>query len=328
MKIIQYFVLLLSMISYGACNPGTTLEKSNLKGHIRVDGSSTVYVITEAIAEEYRAFTPGVKITIGISGTGGGFNKFGRKEIDIADASRNIKEKEQKNLSMAGLTILEIPIAYDGLAVVTNKANTWTNYLTSQELKELWRPEAEKKLTKWSQLRAGFPEKDIVLMGPGTASGTFDYFTEAVVGRSGSSRGDFMPSEDDNVLVQGIKGNPYGLAFFGLSFATENQNELKILSIDDGQGPVYPNKETIRNKTYLPLTRKLFIYVTNESVQKPEVVDFLRFYLRQVKEIAEEVGYIPLNDEDYDASIQELNRFVEAHVKKQMNPNNKNEQGN
>jgi phosphate transport system substrate-binding protein len=296
-----------------ACNPGTNIEKSNLRGHIRIDGSSTVYPITEAVAEDYRSFTPGVKITIGISGTGGGFNKFARKEVDITDASRSIKDREEIQLSNVGLDFLEIPVAYDGLVVVVNKENNWIDDISIEELKKIWEPAAEKKIMLWSHIRKGLPDMPLRLMGPGTASGTFDHFTEAVVGRAGSSRGDFMPSEDDNVLVQGVKGDRSVLAFFGLGFAVENIQDIKILKVNGGEGLVYPNKISIRSGLYTPLTRKLFLYVTNESIRKPEVVDFLYYYLNHVGEIVEDVGFVPLNAEEYITSKQVLEAFISKH---------------
>lgn len=307
-------VILLSTLLIISCNPSTGIEKSNLRGHIRIDGSSTVYPITEAVAEEYRAFTPKVKITIGISGTGGGFNKFARKEVDIADASRSLKDREEFQINIAGLKFLELPIAYDGLAVVVNKENNWIDYITTDELKKIWEPAAENKVTLWNQVRPNFPALPLNLMGPGTASGTFDHFTEVIVGKSGSSRGDFMPSEDDNVLVQGIKGVKSGLAFFGLAFAHENINDIRILPVDEGTGPVYPDFQTIKDGSYSPLTRKLFLYISNESVRKAEVVDFLFYYLENVGEIVEDVGYIPLNEYEYKASRKLLKDFISVHA--------------
>ena len=295
---------------FHACNPGTNIEKSNLRGHIRIDGSSTVYPITEAVAEDYRSFTPGVRITIGISGTGGGFNKFARKEVDITDASRSIKNREEIQLNNVGLDFLEIPIAYDGLVVVVNKENDWIEDITIEELKKIWEPAAEKKIMTWSQIRNGLPEMPLRLMGPGTASGTFDHFTEAVVGTAGSSRGDFMPSEDDNVLVQGVKGDRSVLAFFGLGFAVENIKDIKILKVNSGEGLVYPDNLSIRSGLYTPLTRKLFLYVTNESIRKAEVVDFLYYYLDHVGDIVEDVGFVPLNSEEYEVSKQLLEAFI------------------
>jgi phosphate transport system substrate-binding protein len=299
---------------FHACNPKTNIEKSNLSGHIRIDGSSTVYPITEAVAEDYRSFTPRVRITIGISGTGGGFNKFARKEVDITDASRSIKNREEIQLNNAGLDFLEIPIAYDGMVVVVNKENTWIDDISIEELKKIWEPDAEKKIMMWSHVRQGLPEMPLRLMGPGTASGTFDHFTEAVVGRAGSSRGDFMPSEDDNVLVQGVKGDRSVLAFFGLGFAVENIQDIKILKVNGGEGPIYPDSKSIRSGLYTPLTRKLFLYVTNESIRKPEVVDFLLYYLDHVGELVADVGFVPLNTEEYEISKQLLEAFISKHA--------------
>ncbi|MBK9151661.1 MAG: PstS family phosphate ABC transporter substrate-binding protein [Saprospiraceae bacterium] len=305
-----FYIVCLTILFDTGCNPGPGIEKSPLKGHIRIDGSSTVYPITEAVAEEYRSFTPGVKITIGISGTGGGFNKFVRREVDIADASRHIKEPERKNLQDSGLEFLEIPIAYDGLAVVVNKDNDWIREISVEELKKIWQPSATGTLTRWNQIRKNFPDRPLRLMGPGTASGTFDHFTEAIVGKAGSSRGDFMPSEDDNVLVQGIQGDINGMAFFGLAFANENIDKLRILSVINEKGSFYPDAENIRNGNYSPLSRKLYVYITNESVKKPEVVDFLMYYLDHVVTVIEDVGYIALNPEQYTEAKASLKSFV------------------
>ena len=293
-----------------ACENQGNESNSNsetLSGPVKIDGSSTVYPITEAIAEEYRTGQPGVRVTIGVSGTGGGFKKFIRKETDISDASRPIKEKEIKACKENGIGYIELEVAYDGLAVLINPANDWVDYFTVEELKKLWEPAAQETITKWSQIREGWPDEDIHLFGPGTASGTYDYFTEAIVGESGSSRGDFTASEDDNVLVQGIAGDKFGLGFFGLAYYQENKDKLKLVAVDNGNGAVKPELATVKNGSYAPLSRPLFIYVGKEALKRPEVASFTKFYMETVGSLVSEVGYIPLTDEEYAKQVKKLN---------------------
>ena len=308
-------LLLLSGIIAALFSCGNNSKTGETKdtGTIKIDGSSTVYPITEAIAEKYRAVKPGINITIGISGTGGGFKKLDRGELDIADASRTIKDAEAAPLKEKNIDFLEIPIAYDGLAVVVNPENTWVDHLTVAELKTIWEPAAQGKIMNWKQVRAGFPDAKLSLMGPGTASGTFDYFTEAIVGKSGSSRGDYMPSEDDNVLVKGVKGDKNALGFFGLAYVHENAKDLKLVGIDNGAGVVLPTETSVKDGTYKPLARQLFLYVTSDAIKNPEVADFLNYYLDNVKSIISEVGYIALNDDLYAAAKASLKAFVEKH---------------
>ena len=234
---------------------------------INVDGSSTVFPITEAVAEEFQIEHKDIMVTVGISGTGGGFKKFGRGETDISDASRPIKASEADLCVQNGIEYIELPVAYDGLAVMVNPKNDWVDYLTVKELKKLWEPEAQKTITKWNQIRPEWPDKEIHLYGPGVDSGTFDYFTEAINGKSGASRGDFTASEDDNVLVQGIATDKYALGFFGLAYYEHNKDKLKLVPIDDekddnGKGSILPSMETVNNSTYQPLARPIFIYVS------------------------------------------------------------------
>lgn len=287
-------------------------EQGNLSGEIKIDGSSTVYPITEAVAEEFRAEQPDVKVTVGISGTGGGFKKFSRGETDINDASRPIKESEAKNAQENNLKYEGLKVAFDGLAVVVNKENTWVNDFTVEELKKIWEPGAQEKITKWSQIRPEWPNEDFHLYGPGVASGTYDYFTEVIVGESGSSRGDYTASEDDNVLVQGIAGDKNGIGFFGLAYFEENKDQLKLIGINDGKGVVTPSLETIKNGSYTPLSRPVFVYVTDSAIKRPEVSTFLDFYLSNVGELATDVGYIPLSDEEYKAEKAKLAAFAES----------------
>jgi phosphate transport system substrate-binding protein len=280
-----------------------TSEENRLSGMITVDGSSTVYPITEAVAEEFRAVQPGVKVSVALSGTGGGFKKFGRGEIDINDASRPIKPSEDSIAKANNVSYVELIVAYDGMAVVVNPQNTWCNDLTVAELKMLWQPEAQGKITKWNQIRSEWPDEEIHLFGAGVESGTYDYFTEVIVGKSHSSRGDFTASEDDNVLVQGIASDKYALGFFGFAYFEENKDKLKIVGIDDGdaangQGPVVPSLETVKNKSYSPLGRPLYIYINNTAGARKEVQEFVRFYLENANALSEEVGFIPLTDEE------------------------------
>lgn len=302
-------------IAFSACNSGGPKadQEQALSGTISIDGSSTVYPITEAVAEEFRAVAPEVKVTIGVSGTGGGFKKFSRGETDISDASRPIKSKEADACAENNIGYEEISVAYDGLAVVVNPENDWLDFFTTAELKKLWEPDAQGVITKWNQIRPEWPDEEIHLFGPGTASGTYDYFTEAIVGTSGSSRGDFTASEDDNVLVQGIAGDKYGLGFFGLAYFEENSDKLRLIPVDGGSGPVAPSLETVKNGTYEPLSRPLFIYVNTSAVQRQEIVKFVEFYIENAAELSKDVGYIPLPQEQYAKELEEFKSFVQAH---------------
>ncbi|MFZ5470467.1 MAG: PstS family phosphate ABC transporter substrate-binding protein [Myxococcota bacterium] len=271
---------------------------------IKVDGSSTVFPITEAVAEEFQAANREVKVTVGISGTGGGFKKFCSGETDLSDASRPIKPSEVELCAKNGIEYVELPVAYDGLAVLVNPKNDWVTSMTVAELKKLWEPEAQGKVTRWSQLREGWPDEKVTLYGAGVDSGTYDYFTEAVVGKEHSSRGDFTSSEDDNVLVQGIAGDPHALGFFGFAYYAENADKLKLVPIDDGKpengdGPVAPSAKTVRNGTYQPLSRPIFVYVAKKALERPELVSFVKFYLANAAKLVSEVGYIPLPDRAY-----------------------------
>lgn len=285
-------------------------EESGLEGSIKIDGSSTVYPITEAIAEEFRAEGPNVKITVGYSGTGGGFKKFYRGETDINDASRAIKDKEVAACEVAGIAYQQLSVAYDGLAVVVNKNNDWATSMTVEELKKLWEPEAKGVITKWSQIREGWPEEEIKLYGPGTASGTFDYFTEAIMGESGACRSDYSPNEDDNVLVNGIANDKYAIGFFGLAYYEENAQKLNLVAVDNGTGPVSPSLETVKDGSYAPLSRPLFIYVSKESAKREEVAAFVKFYLETAPEVVGDVGYIPLQAEEYAAELKKFEVFL------------------
>jgi phosphate transport system substrate-binding protein len=269
------------------------------KGRISIDGSSSVYPITEAVAEEYRLRHGDIRVTVGVSGTGGGFKKFARGETDISNASRPIKEPEIKACADANIGFIEIPVAYDGLAVVVSPANDFVSYLTVEELKRIWEPAAQKKILSWKQVRPEFPDVPLRLYGAGTSSGTYDYFTEAIVGKAKASRGDYTASEDDNVLVQGVSTDKGALGFFGLAYYTENKSKLKLVGIDAGKGPVYPTDSTVRTGTYAPLSRPEFIYVNARSASSPVIQDFVRFYMDHAPQLVQEVGYVPLPAEAY-----------------------------
>jgi phosphate transport system substrate-binding protein len=303
-------VLLVSVILLSACGGSPKSQKDQLSGDIKIDGSSTVYPVTEAVAEEFRAVSPGVKVTVGVSGTGGGFKKFGRGETDMSNASRPIKDKEITDCQANNITYVELEVAYDGLAVIVNPENSWVDHFTVAELKMLWEPAAQGVVMKWNQIRAEWPDEEIHLFGPGVASGTFDYFTEAIVGESGSSRGDFTASEDDNILVQGVAGDKFGLGFFGLAYFEENAEKLKLVPVDGGSGPVAPSIETVSNGTYTPLSRPLFIYVNSTAAHRTEVQKFVEFYIANAPVLSEEVGYVPLPANMYSEQASKFSAFV------------------
>ncbi|QBS38667.1 PstS family phosphate ABC transporter substrate-binding protein [Thermaerobacter sp. FW80] len=282
----------------GACGGGGAGggEGGQLSGTITIDGSSTVYPITQAVAEEFMAEHPGVNVTVGVSGTGGGFQKFTRGEIEISNASRPIEADEQAAAEEAGIEYTELQVALDGIAVVVNPQNDWVDHLTVEELKRIWEPNST--VRTWRDVRPEWPDEPIRLYGPGTDSGTFDYFTEAVVGKEGASRTDYTASEDDNQLVTGVANDKYALGYFGFAYYVENRDKLRAVPIDGGRGPVEPTEETIASGSYTPLSRPLFIYVNNEAYRtRPEVRAFVDYYLEVVGELAPEVGYIPLPDE-------------------------------
>jgi phosphate transport system substrate-binding protein len=282
----------------------TSIAHGAVEGRVAVDGSSTVYPIIEAVGEEFQKANPKTRVTIGISGTGGGFKRFCAGETDVSNASRPIKPVEVEACKAAGVEYIELPVAYDGLAIVAHPKNDWATCMTVAELKTLWAPEAQGKITRWSQVREGWPDKEIRLFGAGVDSGTYDYFTEAVVGKEHSSRGDFQSSEDDNVLVQGISSDPQALGFFGFAYYEENKGKLKLLGIDDGraengEGCVQPTIETVENGTYQPLSRPLFIYVKRAAADRPEVQAFMHFLVAQAPALVAEVGYVPFKADAY-----------------------------
>lgn len=276
---------------------------------VKIDGSSTVFPITEAVAEDFqKAMKGAVKVTVGISGTGGGFKKFCRGEIDIVDASRPILEKEMADCKAVGVQYVEMPVAFDALTVVVNPKNNWSNVITVAELKKMWEPAAQAKVTRWNQVNPAWPDEPIKLYGAGADSGTFDYFTEAVVGKAKSSRGDFTASEDDNVLVQGVASDKNGLGFFGFAYYVENQKKLKAVAVEAGKGPVIPSEKTVEDGTYQPLSRPIFIYVNIKSAEKPEVREFVEFYMKNAVALVKEVKFFSLPAQAYSINLEHLNK--------------------
>ena len=287
----------------------TSLPKIVKAQVIQIDGSSTVFPITEAVAEEFQQVKKGkVKVTVGIAGTGGGFKKFCRGETDISDASRPILKQEMETCKGAGVEYIELPVAYDALTVMVNPKNDWVKSLTVADLKKMWEPGAQGKVTNWNQVRPEWPNAPLKLFGPGADSGTFDYFTEAIVGKAKSSRGDFTASEDDNVLVQGIANDRNALGYFGFAYYIENQKRLKAIPIDGGKGPVSPSAKTVEDGTYQPLSRPIFIYISKKALDKPEVKEFVEFYLKQGPELVKQVKYVPLPQNAYITGLDHLKR--------------------
>ena len=275
---------------------------------VKVDGSSTVFPVTEAVAEDFQKATKGkYKVTVGISGTGGGFKKFCRGETDISDASRPILKSEMEACRKAGIEYYELPVAFDALTIVIHPKNTFVKQLTVAELKKMWEPAAQGKVMKWNQVNPAWPDAPLKLFGAGADSGTFDYFTEAIVGKSKSSRGDFTASEDDNVLVQGVSRDANALGFFGFAYYVENKAKLKAVPIVNDKGkPVAPSMDAVLAGTYQPLARPIFIYVNAKSLAKPEVRAFTEYYMKNGAKLAKEVKYVPLPDKAYSANLEHL----------------------
>ncbi len=294
MALLAVFVGLLAVT--GLAEAGKRLE-----GRVRVDGSSTVFPISEAVAEEFGGVQPKVRVTIGVSGTGGGFKKFLAGETDINDASRPIKGKELATAREKGIEFIEMPVAFDGLSVVVSKDNRFVDHLTVAELKMIWEPGSS--VTTWQDVRPEWPAEEIALYGPGTDSGTFDYFTKAINGKEQACRADYTASEDDNVLVRGVAGDKYSLGFFGYAYYAENQDKLTVVPIDGGAGPVAPSEKTINDGSYAPLSRPIFIYVSTSAAERVEVQAFIEFYMEMAGTLANEVGYVGLP-----ANVYELNR--------------------
>jgi phosphate transport system substrate-binding protein len=290
----------------GAFASGTAFAQALVK----IDGSSTVFPISEAVAEEFQKDKKGsIRVTVGISGTGGGFKKFCRGETDISNASRPILKKEMEECKAAGIKYIELPVAFDALTVMVNPKNPFIKSMTVAELKKIWEPAAQGTITKWNQINPTWPDQPLKLFGAGADSGTFDYFTEAIVGKAKSSRGDFTASEDDNVLVQGISRDINALGFFGYAYYAENKDKLKAVPIVNKAGKaVEPSEESVLNNSYEPLSRPIFIYVSAKSADKPEVKEFVEYFLTHGGKLAKEVKYVPLSGADYKHALENFNK--------------------
>ena len=283
-------------------------ESVQLSGTVAIDGSGTVFPVSEAVAEEFLKVEPKVKVTVGESGTGGGFKKFGTGVTDISDASREIKESEIALCKENDIEYVQLTVALDGITVVVNKDNTWAKTMTTDELKKLWEPNSTIK--KWNEIRADWPNEEIHLYGPNTSHGTYDFFTEVIMGESGASRTDYNAVSDYNVAVQGIEKDTYALGYFGLSYYEENKDKLSVVAIDNGNGPVLPSVETVASNEYAPLSRSLFIFVNKKSAQRPEVQKFVNFYLENAPELSKEVGYVPMPPNGYDSQKEVFKNAV------------------
>lgn len=302
-------VLILSLSLVVGCssnNPNASdgKEDGGLSGTIKIDGSSTVYPVSQAVAEEFMKKNPGVNVTVSQSGTGGGFEKWAKKETDLSDASRPIKDEEKKAAEDAGLEPIELPVAYDGITVVVNKENDFVDTLTIDQLKKIWEPKS--KVKTWKDVNPEWPDQPIKLYGPGTSSGTFDYFTDEIVGEEGKSRTDFTQSEDDNTLVQGVAGDKNALGYFGFAYYVENKDKLKAVKIDAGKGAVEPTNENIQSGKYAPLSRPIFVYASKQALDKDHIKQFLEFYMTEGKEFVPEVGYIKLTDDKYEENLKTI----------------------
>lgn len=302
------FFLIVAALVLPACNTVSDVGQmgtadAQTVSELRVDGSSTVFPITDAIAQKFRQSEPDAKITVGVSGTGGGFKQFCAGETVINNASRPISLEEMEACKEAGVPYIEIPVAFDALTVVVNPQNTWATDLTIEELKRIWEPAAEGKITNWNQVRASFPDRPLELYGPGTASGTYDYFTDVVVG-DGDSRKDYTASESDDALVKNVEANPNSLGYFGFAYFQAEGDQLKAVAINSGNGAVMPSTKAVETAQYQPFSRPLFIYVNGSAAQKnPQLRDFVAFYLRNVGQIVQQVGYVPLPDGAYQVGL-------------------------
>ena len=298
-------------LTLAACGPSAQDARTGEGGGassgpslVTLDGSSTVFPLSEAVAEEFQKADKNIRVTVGISGTGGGFQKFCRGEIDIADASRPISATEVAACEKSGIQYIELPVAYDGIAIAVNPKNNWAGNITVAELKTLWSPDAQGKVKTWNQVRKGWPNREVHLFGAGVDSGTYDYFTEAINGKAKASRGDFTSSEDDNVLVQGISNDELALGFLPFAYFEENSAKLKLVPVDDGkadngEGAIAPGPDTIRTGTYQPLSRPIFIYASAKAAERPEVQRFVEFYLKNSEALAREVNYVGLGANAY-----------------------------
>ncbi len=314
LALVSFFALLTFIGCGGGETTGnaSTNAASELSGTVSVDGSSTVFPISEAVAEEFRSVAPRVRVPVGASGTGGGFKKFINGETDINDASRPIKASEQDRLAAAGLGFIELPVAFDGISVIVHRENTWVDVLSVEELNAIWKPEST--VMRWSQVRASWPNEEIALFGPGPDSGTFDYFTEAINGDGGASRSDYTASEDDNVIVTGVAGDRHGIGYLGYAYYVENKDAIKVVPVDPGSGAVAPSAQSINDGTYAPLARPVFIYVSTQSAARPEVKSFVEYYLDQAPKLVAEVGYVALPAAAYDVAKKRFAQGVTGSV--------------
>jgi phosphate transport system substrate-binding protein len=314
-RTLQRSSLLVALLIVAACGGGGQVGSASRL--VTVEGSSTVFPFSEAVAEDFQLANRGARVTVGVSGTGGGFQKFCRGEVDVANASRRISATEVEACKTAGVAYLELPVAYDGLAVVVHPENTWATSMTVGELRRLWEPAAEGTITRWNQVRTGWPDREVHLFGAGVDSGTFDSFTESINGQAKASRGDYTSSEDDNLIVQGVAGDVNALGYFGYAYYDENRERLKLVAIDDGNdengaGPIAPSPETVRGGTYRPLSRPLFIYVSQRALARPEVRAFVEFHLYQGVPLVSEVGYVPLTETEHQDLLQRYQQFAGA----------------
>jgi len=297
------FLLPIFLLTACAANVSQQDSAADATGTVTIDGSSTVFPITEAMAEEFQKANPDSKVVVGISGTGGGFKRFCRGETHVNDASRTIKSSEKELCTENGITPIEFPVAFDGIAVMVHPSNDWVDYFTVAELKTIWEPPAEDTVTHWNQIRPEWPDEPISLYGPGVDSGTYDYFTDVVVGEEGASRGDFVASEDDNVLVQGVASDKNSLGFFGYAYYIENADRLKLVPIKETEdaNAIAPAPDTINDGSYTPLSRLIFIYVSKTALDDPTVSAFVDFYINpdNASALVSEVGYVPLPTDDY-----------------------------
>ena len=299
----------LSTLIVGVLTAGAP-QLASAQAAIKIDGSSTVFPISEAFAEEFQIQKRGkVRVTVGVSGTGGGLKKFCRGEIDMSNASRPISAEEMENCRKAGIKYMELPVAFDALTVVVNPANNWIkdNTLTIADLKKMWEPAAQGRIANWKQVRSEWPAERLMLFGPGADSGTFDYFTEAVMGKSKSSRGDYTASEDDNTLVQGVENNKSALGYFGFAYYAAHKDKMTAVRIDGGKGPVAPSVENVINGTYSPLSRPLFVYIRESSMDRPEIKEFVQFMMTEGADLVTEVGYVPLPQKAYQLAWKHYN---------------------
>lgn len=305
-ELTRTFAILAVAAAVAACGGGDAGGSGEeLSGRIQIDGSSTVYPISQAIAEEFmREHGRDVRVTVSQSGTGGGFQRFCAGETEISDASRPMKESERQLCEQNDIEPVELDVAMDGITVAVNPASDFVACLTTEELRRIWEPGST--VQNWSQVREGFPDQPFKLYGPGTSSGTFDYFTEAIMGEEDRSRQDYTASEDDNVLVQGVAGDPGALGYFGFAYYEENQNQLEAVAVDDGSGCVEPTRETIASGEYAPLARPMYIYVSRSALERPEVMSFLEYYLETAEELVPQVGYVPLDAEAYEENLSQL----------------------